>query len=69
MPDCPAYPADIQEAEARGFRKCRELASGLADKHGDFCDSEARNGGSRVLFDRAKDAWHIAAAIRALEPK
>ncbi len=46
----------IREARADAFSEAAQCAR----EHGDFCDSEARKGGSKDLFERAKGAWHIA---------
>ena len=42
----------------------REACAMISQKHGEFCDYEARNGGDRSLFERAKGAFYMASLIR-----
>ena len=54
----------IAETSNKGGRQqAFKEAAEIARKHGDFCDSEARNGGSHLLNARATGAWHIANTI------
>ncbi len=43
----------------------REACAVIAQKHGEFCHREARNGGSIDLHERGDGAIHIAALIRS----
>jgi len=63
---CQACIAEIVFSIRAAERAAYERAAVMAHSHGEFCDREARNGGHTSLFERAKGAAHIAAAIRRL---
>lgn len=41
----------------------RERFAKIAHDHAKFCENEARNGGSKDLYERAKGAFHTARQI------
>jgi hypothetical protein len=57
------WKARALEAEDALSRE-REACAAIADKHREFCDREARNGGHPSLRERAEGAAYIAKCIR-----
>lgn len=66
MADCPAYPAGLQEAEARGFREGIEAAAEVLMGGAMAAKFLEKRISGEELAERYKS---FATAIRALEPK